>query len=370
MNSRLSAASMTGGPGVLLVGNFLQATLGTVGVCEELAEQLAGAGWTVVTTSDRPSRWARLADMLHTAWTRRREYEVAQVDVYSGPAFVWAEAVCLLLRLAARPYVLTLHGGALPAFAGRWPRRVRHLLSGATAVTTPSKYLAEQLSGFSRPRLIPNAMRLERYPFRRRTAPRPQLVWLRAFHDIYNPSLAPRVVAALRADFPDVRLIMAGPDKGDGSLARTKAAAAALDVMDRIDFAGPIAKSDVGAWLDRGDIFLNTTRIDNTPVSVIEAMACGLCIVSTDVGGVPYLLDHERTALLVAPDRPAEMAAAVRRLLCDASLAESLSTQARRDAEAMSWRAVLPQWQQLLRDASRPARYSPHTKPTAKVEAQ
>ncbi len=54
------------------------------------------------------------------------------------------------------------------------------------------------------------------------------------------------------------------------------------------------------AWLDRGDIFLNTSRIDNAPVSLIEAMACGLCVVTTDAGGIPDMVRHGEDAL-VAP---------------------------------------------------------------------
>mgnify|MGYP000870983522 FL=1 len=104
-------------PSVLLIGNFLSASVGVPGVSEGLAQQLRAAGWTVHTASDQPGRLARLADMLRTAWQRRHTYDVAHVEVYSGPAFRWAEAVCGLLRHMHKPYVLTLHGGNLPVFA-------------------------------------------------------------------------------------------------------------------------------------------------------------------------------------------------------------------------------------------------------------
>jgi glycosyltransferase involved in cell wall biosynthesis len=88
--------------------------------------------------------------------------------------------------------------------------------------------------------------------------------------------------------------------------------------------------------------------VDNTPVSVLEAMACGLCVVSTRVGGIPYLLQHGRDALLVPPNDPEAMAAAVRRVLTEPALAESLSHNARLKAEQFDWSAILPQWQALL----------------------
>ncbi len=68
-----------------------------------------------------------------------------------------------------------------------------------------------------------------------------------------------------------------------------------------VDFWASVEKSEVPAWLAKGDIFLNTTNVDNTPVSVIEAQAAGLCVVSTNVGGIPFLLENGKDALLVPP---------------------------------------------------------------------
>ena len=75
-----------------------------------------------------------------------------------------------------------------------------------------------------------------------------------------------------------------------------------LGVSERVEFAGGVAKADVPAALSRGDIFLNTTNVDNTPVSVLEAQAAGLAVVSTNVGGLPFLLEDGKNALLVPPD--------------------------------------------------------------------
>lgn len=77
-------------------------------------------------------------------------------------------------------------------------------------------------------------------------------------------------------------------------------------------------------------------------------MACGLCIVSTDVGGIPFLLQHERNALLVGESDSSAMAGAVRRILTEPQLPERLSRNARRDAEPFDWSAIVPQWDALL----------------------
>jgi len=338
--------------GVLLVGNFLSHAGGSRGVCEDLAVRLADSGWQVITTSTHKARVPRLVDMLTTAWRSRNAYDVAHVDVFSGPAFIWAEAVARLLRRLKKPYILTLHGGSLPTFAGRFPRRVSALLRSAAVVTTPSNYLLEQMQPYCKTlQLLPNPIELPSYPFRRRKAPRPKLVWLRAFHAIYNPSLAVEVVSLLADEFPEVELIMVGPDKGDGSLQRTQARADELGVRECVRFTGGVAKREVGEWLSRGDIFINTTNVDNTPVSVIEAMACGLCVVSTDVGGIPYLLDDGQDAMLVPPGDVRAMAAAVRRILTDGELARRLSHNARCKVEPFDWSVILLEWEALFNSA-------------------
>lgn len=333
----------------LIVGNFLSYANGSRGVCEDLAAHLPDVGWHVLCYSSKKNRAARLADMACGAWRNRSEFSVAQIDVFSGRAFFWAETVSWILRRAGKPYVLSLHGGHLPEFARRHPRRVARLLRSAAAVTAPSLYLQEQMRHYCDDvLLLPNPLNLSRYQFNLRQRPQPDLIWLRAFHTIYNPSLAVKVLATLRQQFPDVRLTMVGPDKGDGSFDETRRLAGELKVPNRCRFPGGIRKEEVPAWIRRGDIFLNTTNVDNTPVSVLEAMACGLCVVSTNVGGIPYLLQHEHDALLVRPNNPAAMAAAVSRLLTKPSLAEQLSRNARRKAEQFDWSHVLPQWDALL----------------------
>jgi glycosyltransferase involved in cell wall biosynthesis len=338
---------------VIIVGNFLHAATGTFGVCEELATQLAGADWHVVTTSHRPQRFLRLADMLATIWSERHTYEVAQLDVYSGPSFLWAEASCWLLRRLGCPYVLTLHGGALPAFAAQRSGRVSRLLASAAAVTTPSGYLNAAMSRYRADLILqPNPIVAANYTFRVRRQVRPHLLWVRAFHAIYNPVLAVKTVALLRHDFPEIRLTMVGPDRGDGAYEQTVKVARELGVESCVEFRGPVAKSRLPEVFSESDIFLNTTNVDNTPVTVVEALASGLCVVSTSVGGIPYLVEHERDALLVPADDPQEMSDAIRRILTTPALAEQLSIGGRQNSLTRDWSLLLPRWERLLLDVA------------------
>ena len=335
--------------GILIVGNLSSVWNGNVSVSEDICEQFNSQGIPTVATSPVKFPLLRLADMMYTTWTKRNDYRIALVSVFSGRAFFWAESVCWLLRINSKPYVLALHGGNLPVFAKRWPQRVQKLLKSAAAVTVPSPYLASEMRNYRNDfTLLRNPIDLSDYDFTLRRKARAKLIWLRAFHELYNPALAVRVVAKLVEEFPEVQLIMIGPDKGDGSLARTRCIAVELGVSQHITFVGRVDNSQVADWLSKCDIFLNTTNVDNTPVSVVEAMASGLCVVSTNVGGIPFLLEDGTNALLSPANNEEAMASAAARLLRESDLAGRLSALGRTTAMAFSWEESMPKYERLI----------------------
>jgi glycosyltransferase involved in cell wall biosynthesis len=330
---------------ILFVGNFLLKKQ-TYQAPASLAQQLQTRGWEILRTSQIVWKPGRLLDMLKTTWSRRRDYDAAYLAVFSGQAFLWAEAVGAVLRKANKPFVVCLHGGNLPNFARLWPGRVRRLLHSAQVVVAPSRYLQEVMLPYRDDiLLIPNAVAIGNYPYHPRETPRPRLVWLRAFHETYDPPLAVRVAARLREAFPELHLTMIGPDQQDGSLERTRAVLDELGVSECVKLILGVPKSEVPARLNEGDILLNTPVVDNTPVGVLEAMACGLCVVSTNVGGIPYLLDNERHALLVPAHDPEAMAGAVTRILTEPGLARRLSRNGRALTESFDWSTILPRWE-------------------------
>jgi glycosyltransferase involved in cell wall biosynthesis len=193
-----------------------------------------------------------------------------------------------------------------------------------------------------------NPINLADYNFRLRDDPQPELIWLRAFCEIYNPVLGPKALLELLPTQPRAHLTMVGPDKGDGSFQKTQSFVREHNLEQRVTILGPIEKNDVPATLQKADIFLNTSNVDNAPVSVLEAMANGLCVVSTNVGGIPFMLEDEADSLLTEPDQPQLMAQAIERVLDEPGLAELLSRSARAKAEQSDWERVLPRWQSLL----------------------
>ena len=107
-------------------------------------------------------------------------------------------------------------------------------------------------------------------------------------------------------------------------------------------------KEEVPRHLCGYDIFLNTTNYESFGVSVMEAAASGMCLVTTNVGELSYLWQDGNDALIVPPDDPEAMAAAVQRILTEPGLAEKLSRNARKKAEEFAWSIILPQWEALL----------------------
>ena len=333
---------------VLVIGNFLSGHDGRRTYSEDLAARLEAAGAGVLRASSLMFRPARMADMTGAALGVRGDYRVAVIDVYSGRAFLWANVAARLAKMRGRPVLLALHGGRLPEYARRHGERLRRLLQLADAVVAPSGYLRDALAPWRSDILvIPNAVEVERYPLRLRTRAEARLVWLRSFHEIYNPVMAVEVLARVQAKLPEARLLMYGADK-DGSLEKVREAARRLGVEDALAVRNAIPKLAVGAALAEADVFLNTANIDNMPVSVVEAMACGLCIVSTNAGGVPYLVEDGVDGLLVRPGDAEGMARAVLRILGEEGLSVRLSAMARRKAERHDWGPVLKVWLDLL----------------------
>ena len=243
--------------------------------------------------------------------------------------------------------IVYLHGGSLGTWGGSHVRRVRRALRRADLVAAPSPFLADEFRrwGFD-VRLIPNVVAIERYPYRHRTSARPRLLWMRTLHDIYHPEMAIEVLAVVATRHPDATLTMAGADRG--KLEGLVALADRLGVGDRVSFPGYLGFADKIAALEEHDLFLHTNRVDNMPVSVIEAAASGLVPVATSVGGIPHLLTDGVDARLVDDGNVAAMADAVLDLLADDAQYAALGRAARRLAERSGWPAVRARWREEL----------------------
>ncbi len=335
---------------VLIIGNFLSAFSRAKAPAEELRDCLKEKGWMVLWASGYQNRLCRILDMVLSVLGIKGRYEVAAVMVYSGPSFYWAEICAWFLKMKGRPFVLALHGGNLPEFSRQNLRRVQKLFSLASAIVAPSGYLPHQMGVRQDMKIIPNGIHLERFEFHLRRSVKPEIVWVRAFHNIYRPQMVTGIAARIAVDFPGLHITMVGQDKKDGSLEMTRRIIRERKLQNLFTLIEGVPNQDIPRYLKKADIFLNTAAIDNMPVSVIEAMACGLCIVSSSAGGVPFLIQDKTDGLLVQPSDEQAAAEAVLRLLKEPGLAEKLSTNARKKAQTFSWEKTLPLWQNLFKE--------------------
>lgn len=318
---------------------------------EILADFFARAGYSVSLTSKHISRVRRVLDTAMSILTWKNQVDILLIMVFSGAGFGIADIASAIGRWLHKPIVMWLHGGALPQFSQRFPHWVQRVLCRGTAIVSPSSYLAYHFGTLGHSvRVIPNVLNLCDYPYRHREACLPRLIWMRTFEESYNPELAVEVVFRLKSRWPGIVLTMGGQDRG--WLSEVKQRIRKLNLEPNIRLVGFMNKTIKQMEFSSHDIYLSTTRVDNTPVSVIEAAAFGLPIVATSVGGIPYMLQDEETALLVEDNNADEMAVAVSRLIDDSTLSSRLSEKGREMADTYDWKSVRLSWESLFHEMS------------------
>lgn len=332
-------------PRLCFVGPLLGRNPGWVTTQGEiLADLFSKAGYPVITTSKIPNRWLRLVDTIYSLIARRKDMDVVIVSVFSGAAFFMAHISSWLVKILRKPLVLYLRGGNLPEFSKNYPFLVQKVLRRANCIVAPSGFLAEFANShhFS-VRIIPNVVKMDQYPYRLRAYLEPNILWMRTFHSIYNPEMAVEVLNEVRKVKPQAKMTMAGQEKG--RLEEVRRLCEVRELQDALRFAGFLDLAGKQREFNSHDIFLNTNRVDNTPVSVLEAAAFGLPVVATQVGGIPYLLKDNHSALLVNDNDVHGMTQAVLRLLNEPELARRLSINGRALAECCDWKSVQPAWE-------------------------
>lgn len=312
---------------------------------EKLSDLFESLGYPVISVSDKVNRFHRLGDIVSRIVLSRKEIDILIVLTYGLRSFVVEDAASFLGTRLGLPLIMSLHGGAMPSFMARFPRWTKRVLERAQIIVSQSSYLEQAILpyGFSAD-VIPNVIDVAAYPFRLRTSVAPRLFWMRAFRPEYNPELALRVLERVRFAYPNATLVMGG----QGNAEEMKRCAQARGLGEAVRFPGFL---DMAGKLKEGgaaDIYINTNRIDNRPVGVVEACALGLPVVATAVGGVPYMLKDEETALLCPDDDAEAMAASVIRLVKDSELACRLSKNGRALACLSARDKVAARWEDLF----------------------
>lgn len=332
---------------LLYIGNKLSGKGLNVTTIETLSNHLIGEGYSVISVSDKKNAILRMLEMLWVV-AKSGKTDYVLIDTYSTSAFWFSFFVSQLCRILHKSYVPILHGGNLPNRLKNNPKLCRLLFGNAFKNVAPSPYLFQEFekAGYTNLVFIPNTIEIQNYSFQERKQLRPKLLWVRAFASIYNPTMAIDVLQRLRHHYPDASLCMVGPDK-DGSGELTKKYAEGLGLP--VTFTGRLTKKEWIALAQEYDIFINTTHFDNTPVSVMEAMALGLPVVTTNVGGIPFLLQDKEDALLIDDGDVEGMAKAIESLIQQPMEAQRIIRKARNQAQSWDWEIVKYQWKDLLK---------------------
>jgi len=304
--------------------------------------------YTITVSSNKTNKILRLLDMCFQLIKKRPKIDIVLIDTFSSSAFYYAYITSQLARLLKIPYIPILHGGNLPSRLDHSTKLCNALFKNAFKNVAPSGYLQYEFykRGYDTV-LIPNVLDLSLYTYRKRENIRPRLLYVRAFAEIYNPKMAIYVLQELKKTYPTAELCMIGPDR-DGSLADVQNLVETLGLQDSVEFTGVLDKSVWHKKSEEYDLFINTTNFDNTPISVMEIMALGLPIVSTNVGGLPYLLEDKKDAFLVEKNDIYAMTQAIIKYLDDKQKVADMSLKARQKVEKFDWKFVKKDWNHLL----------------------
>jgi glycosyltransferase involved in cell wall biosynthesis len=262
-------------------------------------------------------------------------------------SFLLAPAPAILIaKLFGKKSVLNYRSGEAEDHLRTWPRTAVPIIRLADDLVVPSQYLVDVFRKFGlRAHAIANIVLQDNFRFRERHPLLPYFFCNRNLYPLYNVACVLRAFRIIQQKFPEATLTIAG----DGSQRPFLEDLARKLNLQKVVFLGPVAPEKMGKLYEDAHIFLNGSNIDNLPGSILESYASGLPIVTTSAGGIPYIVEHEKTGMLVPRNDADAMAAAALRLLESPEFANSMIGNAYEASQAYTWPAVRDAWLELYR---------------------
>ncbi|MCU0441479.1 MAG: glycosyltransferase [Bacteroidia bacterium] len=272
---------------IVFFGTYLSKFNGTKGPSEFIASELGNADYVrLVSKSKQPL--IRLYQSLVVALFQKME--LAVLDVYSTRVIYQTAIVAAILKIRKIKYVSVLHGGGLiQAFPNR-RKIITYLLQQSAQVVTPSKMLQ---SFFKAQKFnidyLPNPIQHRLFPYKQRDfiSNSPKLLWVRAFGEIYQPTIAIEALHHLHQQQMNATLTMVGPDLG--LMAKMRILVEQLGLTKFVSFVGQCPQDQLYTYMHQSDLLLNTTKYESFGLAVAEAAATGLPCISTKVGELPNI---------------------------------------------------------------------------------
>lgn len=321
---------------VLLICNFKPGTGGISGQVETLQCMLRREGHIADIFSTKASTLRRL---LMAPKLRRvaADYDVLHIHCCSGFGFLPAVLGVQAGRSLGKRTVLTYHGGGAKPFFAKHKCLVHRYLTRTDANIVLSGFLGKVFDRHGlRYTVIPNITELDGTLFRQRDVLKANYICTRAHEPLYNIPCILRAFGEVQAARPEATLTLVG---GGSDHERLKLMAQDMGLRN-VTFTGRVDNSEIYRQLDHADIFLSAPTIDNMPVSILEAMNAGLPVISSRVGGVPYMIDDGRTGLLFDSDNHRELAAKMLWITDNQTAAKAMVQQARSEADRYRWENI------------------------------
>ena len=281
-------------------------------------------------------------------FVRLPKYDVLHVFCASYYAYALSAVPAILLgKVYGKKVIVNYRSGEAEDHLQNWRWTALPTIRLADAVVVPSGYLVDVFRRFGiRARPIHNIVELDRFQYRERNPPRSVFLTTRLLEPLYNVGCVLRAFAIIQRRVPEASLTVGG----DGWQRPELEDLAAELGLRNTTFIGRVSWEKMPELYDSADVYLTATNIDNMPSSVIECYASGLPVVTTDAGGLPYIVKNEETGIMVRCGDHEALAVGALRLLEEQGLAGRLAYRARQECRKYSWETVRTEWLQLYRE--------------------
>jgi glycosyltransferase involved in cell wall biosynthesis len=352
---------MTTSPRIAIVAASLD-ILGGQGVqAASLVESLDADGYDVRFVPINPVfprglRWARRMPGLRTMVNQHiyvpsliRLDAVDVVHVFSASywSFLLAPVPAMLIgRMLNKRVVLHYHSGEADDHLARWGRLVHPFIRLADVIAVPSEYLRRVFAkhGYT-VEVVPNVVDVTRFRYRERQPLGPRVLSTRNLEAYYRIDLVIEAFARFRAVEPSATLTIAGCGSEEPRLRRR-----AADIGgNAVQFVGKVDPAAMPRLLDDHDIFVNASTLDNQPVSILEACAAGIPIVSSSAGDIPAMVRDGETALLAPVGDAIALGDGIVAVWRDPDAARARARLAHVEVANYSWPAVRARWDEIYR---------------------
>jgi glycosyltransferase involved in cell wall biosynthesis len=331
--------------------------LGGQGVqARALIENLLGEGYEVTFIPINPRfpyglRWLRRYSFVRTLLNEAlylpsllwlRHADVVHIFSASYWSFLLGPVPAILAAWGCgKRIVLNYHSGEAQDHLARWGALVHPWLRRVDEIVVPSEYLQKVFAhhGYAA-RVIQNVVDLSGFRYRERPVLRPRLLSTRNLEPRYRVDDTLKAFAFLKTRYPEATMTIAGYGSEESRLRRLAGSLGAGGIR----FVGRIEPEAIPRLYEEADIFINSSVVDNQPVSILEAFAAGLPVVSTGIGDIPAMVRDGETGLIVPLEDPAMTARAVTILLENPDRAKLMASRARREVERYTWPAVSEAW--------------------------